>query len=96
MLALGACAQPGVGEYRPDLREATVLRVVRGLASTEVIALIGEPFRRVRFDNLRATAWDYKYIDTWGYWVEFAVMIGDDGRVVNVVSRRMEIDQGSP
>jgi outer membrane protein assembly factor BamE (lipoprotein component of BamABCDE complex) len=96
VLVVTACAQPGVGEYRPDLKEATVLRVVRGLSQAEVITFLGEPYRRVRFDNLRATAWDYKYMDTWGYWVEFAVMIGDDGRVVNTVSRRMEVDQGSP
>ena len=95
-LLLVSCAQTGVGEYRPDLREDTVLRVVRGLSTTEVISLLGEPYQRVRFNNLRASAWDYKYRDTWGYWVEFAVMIGDDGRVVNTVSRRMEMDQGSP
>jgi len=96
MLWLASCAQTGTGEYRPDLREETVLRVIRGLSTTEVVALLGEPYRRVRFDNLRASAWDYKYRDTWGYWVEFAVMIGDDHRVVNTVSRRMEMDQGSP
>jgi hypothetical protein len=44
----------------------------------------------VRFDNLKSTAWDYLYRDTWGYWVDFSVMMGDNGLVVNKVSRRIE------
>jgi len=58
------------------------------MTAVDVEAAIGKPHRRVRFDNLKATAWDYRYIDTWGYITDFAVMVGDDGRVVNTVSAR--------
>ena len=90
VLTLAACAQPGTGLYRPDLNDDTVARVLRGQNEREVTALLGVPYQKIRFDNLKSTAWDYHYRDTWGYWVEFSVMVGNDGRVVNKVSRRME------
>ena len=88
-LVLGACAQPGTGMFRPDLNDDIVARVLPGLPAEEVTALLGMPYARVRFDNLKSTAWDYVYKDTWGYWVEFSVMMGDDGRVMNRVSKRI-------
>ncbi len=87
----GACAQTGTGYFRSDLNDDTVARIVAGLSEPEVTALLGSPYRRIRFDNLKSTAWDYMYRDTWGYWVAFSVMVGDDGRVVNKVSRRIEL-----
>ena len=45
----------------------------------------------MKFENLKSTAWDYIYKDTWGYCVSFSVMVGDDGRVVNKVSRRFDM-----
>ena len=86
----GACAQPGKGVYRTDLNDNIIARVSSGQSEQEVTALLGTPYQRVRFNNLKSTAWDYLYTDTWGYWVEFSVMMGDDGRVVNKVSRRIE------
>jgi len=93
---LASCATTGGGEWRPDLNDGIAQRVASGQTSADVAARMGLPYQRIRFDNLRATAWDYRYRDTWGYWVEFSVMIGDDDRVVNIVSRRMDVDQGSP
>jgi hypothetical protein len=87
---LGACAQPGTGMYRPDLNDDTVARVSPGQSGPEVSALLGAPYRRMRFDNLKATAWDYRFRDTWGYWVDLSVMMGDDGRVVNKVLVRID------
>jgi hypothetical protein len=46
-----------------------------------------------RPDNLQHRR--IRYRDT-GILVAFSVMIGDDDRVVNIVSRRMDVDQGSP
>ena len=89
-LFLSACAQPGAGVFRNDLNDDMTARILPGQGSPEVTALIGTPYRRVRFDNLKSTAWDYLYRDTWGYWVEFSVMVGDDDRVVNKVSRRID------
>ena len=88
-----ACAQPGAGFYRRDLNDDIVARVAPGQAAAEITALLGAPYRRVRFDNMRATAWDYFFKDTWGYWVELSVMMNDEadgGRVVGKVLRRIE------
>ena len=90
VLTLVACAQPGTGMFRPDLNDAVIGRVATGQSEQQVTALLGAPYQRIRFDNLKSTAWDYLYRDTWGYWVEFSVMVGDDGRVVNTVSRRID------
>ena len=90
VLALTGCAQPGVGMYRPDLNDDIIARVALGQTAQEIAALLGIPYRRLRFDNLKSTAWDYRYRDTWGYWVDFSVMMGDDGRVVNKVSVRLD------
>jgi outer membrane protein assembly factor BamE (lipoprotein component of BamABCDE complex) len=90
VLMLGGCAQTGTGMFRPDLNDDIIGRLALGQSESEVTALLGAPYQRIRFDNLKATAWDYVYKDTWGYWVDFSVMVGDDGRVVNKVSRRID------
>ena len=94
--ALAACAQmsggdgPTGGFYRPDLNDNTTARVARGQSAAEVTALLGAPFHRVRFDNTKTTAWDYRYRDTWGYWIEYSVLMGDDGRVTGTFSKRLD------
>ena len=90
VLVLGACAQPGTGMYRPDLNDDIVARVSLGQSEQQVTGSLGKPYRQIRFDNLKSTAWDYVYKDSWGYWVELSVMIGDDGRVVAKHSRRLD------
>lgn len=90
VLALADCAQPGAGMYRRDLNDDIITRVAMGQTAQEITALLGPPYRRLRFDNLKSTAWDYRYRDTWGYWVDFSVMMGDDLRVVNKVSVRLD------
>lgn len=64
--------------------------ITRGMTSEDVIARLGEPYQRIPFPNLNAVAWDYRYTDTWGYRVEFSVMMGINGIVTNKVSRRLE------
>ena len=76
--------------YRHDLNDDTVARVSLGQSEQQVVVLLGMPYRQIRFDNLKSTAWDYRYRDTWGYWVDFSVMMGDDGRVVTRVSKRLD------
>ena len=90
-MVLTSCATPGSGYFRPDLSDDIIARVVPGQGSEEISLLLGKPYQRVKFENLKSTAWDYMYKDTWGYWVSFSVMVGDDGRVVNKVSRRFDM-----
>lgn len=93
-LTLGACVQPGTGMYRPDLTDDIVEYVSRGQSGQEVVALLGMPYQRIRFDNLKSTAWDYRYKDTWGYWVDLSIMMSDDGRVREKIKVRLEpVDQ---
>lgn len=96
--ALTACAQMGMDSghgatgsfYRPDLNDSTTARIARGQFAADVTALLGAPFHRVRFDNTKTTAWDYRYRDTWGYWIEYSVLMGDDGRVTGTFSKRLD------
>ena len=90
ILFVAACAQTGSGLFRTDLNDDIVSKVSAGQSDQDITVLLGKPSQRVRFDNLKSTAWDYLYMDTWGYWVVFSVMMGDDGRVVNKVSRRID------
>ncbi len=97
VLFIAGCAADGssdVGNYfmTPGLNDTRARAIVVGMTPAQVEAAIGKPHQRIRFDNLNATAWDYRYTDTWGYITEFAVMIGDNGRVVGTVSARALAD----
>lgn len=87
---IAGCAQVGTGLYRPDINDDVVNRVTKGQSESEVTALLGMPHGRVRFEKLKSTSLDYRYRDTWGYWVDLSVMMGDDGQVVGKVSRRID------
>ena len=89
-LLLSSCAQTGGALYRPDLKDDLVAHVQRGQSEQEVSALLGTPYRRIRFDNLQSTAWDYRYRDTWGYWVYYSVLFADNGRVTGTFSKRID------
>lgn len=97
LLALSGCAQDARNQYESvflntGLNDAQVERVRIDMDVTQVQSLLGKPFQRIRFDNLRATAWDYRYVDSWGYIVELAVMIDDQGKVVSKISKRVLVD----
>lgn len=52
--------------------------------------LIGPPWRKIPFPNLRQVAWDYVLQDSWGYTVDFSVMVDERGIVANLVSVRRD------
>ena len=62
----------------------------QGMTTEELLRHIGPPYQRVRFQNLRQTAWDYRYRDTWGYQAILSVMIDDNGLVASRITRRIE------
>lgn len=64
-----------------------------GMTSDELLRHIGPPGQRVRFDNLRQTAWDYRFRDTWGYVAILSVMIDDSGRVASRITQRLDRDR---
>ena len=90
ILIVGGCAQTGTGMFRPDLNDDIIERVVVGQSEVQITALLKLPYRRVRFENLKVTAWDYRYQDTWGYWVDFSVMVGDTGLVTGKFTQRLD------
>ena len=61
-----------------------------GMTSEELLRLIGPPNERVRFGNLRQTAWDYRFRDSWGYTAILSVMIDDAGNVASRSTQRLE------
>jgi len=81
-----------VTRVRNVLTDDQIQTLTAGSTGDEVLAAIGPPFARVRFDNLHATAWDYRYQDTWGYRVDLSVMIDDTNRVTGRVLHRTQAD----
>jgi outer membrane protein assembly factor BamE (lipoprotein component of BamABCDE complex) len=91
-VVLGGCTAPGaprLGDYRV-LDDEIVARVVPGQSRDEVMALLGPPVRTMHFARLGHTAWDYRYMDTWGYHAIFSVTLDARGTVVSRMSQRIE------
>jgi len=55
----------------------------------EVLAITGPADNEESFPALRHTSVGYFYHDTWGYYCEFSVTFGPDGRAVSKFSRRI-------
>jgi outer membrane protein assembly factor BamE (lipoprotein component of BamABCDE complex) len=93
-ISVAACGTYTPSSYfmTPGLNDDKAAKIVSGMDAASVEAAIGAPHQRVRFDNLKATAWDYRYVDTWGYITDFSVMIGDNNMVINKVSARAYAD----
>ena len=68
--------------------------ITPGMTTDQLLRLIGPPAQRVYFGNLRQTAWDYRYRDTWGYVAVLSVMVDDGGRVASRITQRIERDKG--
>ena len=66
--------------------------ISKGMTTEELLRLIGPPVQRVYFGNLRQTAWDYRYRDSWGYVAVLSVMVDDAGLVASRVTQRIERD----
>lgn len=64
-----------------------------GMTRDELLRYIGPPFQTGRFPNLRQTAWDYRFRDTWGYEAILSVMLDDNGIVVGRVIQRIDRDR---
>jgi hypothetical protein len=75
---------------RQVLDDGTFNAIRPGLTEEDVLRMIGPPREKAYFSNLRQTAWDYKFRDTWGYDSILSVMIDTGGVVVSKVTRRLE------
>jgi outer membrane protein assembly factor BamE (lipoprotein component of BamABCDE complex) len=84
IVLLAGCAAPGavVTSERLD-------RVRHGMTRDETLRLLGAPDETMRFAGTRTEAWDYRFMDPWGYFASFSVTFGPDGRVVSMLSNRL-------
>ena len=77
-------------EVRPVLKDGTFNAIRPGLTQQDILEMIGPPGDTMRFARSDTTAWDYRYIDTWGYLAIFSVTFDNRGIVVSKISRRIE------
>ena len=77
-----------LGARSPRVSDAIILRVAPGMTRGDIVELIGEPERTMRFPLSHTTSWDYPFVDSWGYASEFSVIFNDEGVVVGKVSSR--------
>ena len=92
VFVLSGCVAPGgpaLSGYRV-LDDDRIARVVPGQTREQVLGLLGPPVRTMHFARLGHTAWDYRYMDTWGYHAVFSVTFDAQGIVVSRISQRIE------
>jgi hypothetical protein len=75
------------------LSDDTFHRIQPGLTRGDVLRLIGPPGNTMRFASGH-DAWDYRFVDTWGYTAIFSVTFDRDV-VVSKITQRIERDRGS-
>ena len=82
-------ADGAVRSSKQALSDDAFRAIGAGMSVDEVLARLGPPSSKTRFDNTKTTAWDYRYRDTWGYDAEFSVIVDDHGRVVGKTNVRL-------
>jgi outer membrane protein assembly factor BamE (lipoprotein component of BamABCDE complex) len=76
--------------YDQVLRDERFHAIRQGMTSEELLRYIGPPFQKTRFANLKQTAWDYRFRDTWGYTAILSVMLDDNNVVAGRVTQRID------
>ena len=79
-----------VREVRQALQDETFYKIHPGITEKEILEMIGPPGDTMRFSRSNTHAWDYRYVDGWGYPSVFSVTFDAEGRVVSKISRRIE------
>jgi len=77
-------------EVRNVLSDGTFNAIRPGMTEAQVLLMIGPPREKDFFSNLQQTAWDWKYLDAWGYESIFSVMFDKSGIVVSKFTKRIE------
>ena len=79
--SLGAGQERSLGQRRA--REFDAFEAIsNGMPAAEVLARVGPPSAKMRFEATKTTAWDYRHRDPWGYDGGFSVILDDNGVVV--------------
>jgi hypothetical protein len=81
---------------RAVLKDDIFFQIRPGLARDDILRLIGPPGETMEFPRSRQVAWDYRYVDTWGYTAILSVNFDENWIVVSKFTRRIERDRGRP
>jgi hypothetical protein len=65
------------------LTDANTRGISAGMSAAEVLARIGPPSGKTRFERTKTTSWDYHVADLWNYDSEFSVIFNDSDIVVS-------------
>jgi outer membrane protein assembly factor BamE (lipoprotein component of BamABCDE complex) len=82
------------GPRGPQRSDAMFAQVQQGMTRDDVMAITGAPDNTMAFPASRTDSWGYFYWDTWGYYCEYSVTFGPDGRVLSKLSRRISDGHG--
>ena len=77
----------------PVLNDDTFWRIQPGMKRGEVLRTIGPPGNSMAFPLSGNDAWDYRYMDTWGYLAIFSVTFDRSDTVVSKITQRIERDR---
>jgi hypothetical protein len=65
------------------LTDANTRGINAGMSAAKVLARIGPPSSKTRFEKTKTTSWDYHIADLWNYDSEFSVIFNDSDIVVS-------------
>jgi hypothetical protein len=75
---------------RQVLNDDTFNGIRPGLTREDILRRIGPPGETMQFSLSGNTAWDYRFVDSWGYLAVFSVTFDPNGTVVSKISRRLQ------
>ena len=75
------------------LNDGTFDNMPMGITEDEVLRRIGPPRETMGFALSHTHAWDWKYMDTWGYEAIFSITFNAQGVAVSKFKQRLERDR---
>jgi outer membrane protein assembly factor BamE (lipoprotein component of BamABCDE complex) len=72
------------------LTDGTFNDIKPGMTEQEILRMIGPPGQTVPFPISNTHAWDYRFMDTFGYYAIFSVTFDANGIVVSKITNRLE------
>lgn len=88
VLLLAGCALAPANPFEAARGDELFARVQPPMTMGEVRALLGPPDETMAFPRSSTVAWDYRYMDTWGYFAVFSVTFDARGAAVGKISWR--------
>ncbi len=72
------------------LTDGTFNDINPGMTEQDILRMIGPPGRTMPFPISNTHAWDYRFLDTWGYYAIFSVTFDANGIVLSKLTTRVE------